>query len=92
MKERGSFLDKVALHVQLPGESIPGMPLVEIYGYQRILVENHKGVIMYGCNEIRIKVSYGQLSICGSGLELVRMTKQQLVITGKIDCVSLCRG
>lgn len=92
MSSKGNFFDKFVFQVELPTESIPGMPLVEIYGCQRVLVENHNGVTMYGNNEIRVKVSYGQLHICGSGLELARMSKQQLVITGQIEGISLCRG
>ncbi len=76
----------------LPAEALPKVPLVELAGNQRVLIENHCGVIGYGCKEIRVKVSYGVICICGNGLELARMTKQQLVITGEIDGVTLCRG
>lgn len=92
MNERRNILNKVILGADLPGEALPGQPLVEITGECRVLIENHKGVTVYGCNEIRVNVRFGSLSVCGSGLELVRMTKQQLVITGRIDGVSLHRG
>lgn len=91
MTDKDRLLNKIAFRADLATESIPGIPLVEILGCQRVLIENHKGLTMYGCNEIRVKVSYGQLSICGSGLELARMTKQQLIITGQIDGLSLLR-
>jgi sporulation protein YqfC len=92
VKQRGKILERVVLGADLPGESLPGQPLVEIVGECRVLIENHHGVTVYGCNEICVKVRYGQLCICGAGLELSRMTKQQLVITGRIDGVSLQRG
>lgn len=92
MREKHGVLNKFALHADLPAEAIPGMPLVELLGCQRVLIENHKGVTMYGCKEIRVRVSYGQICICGSGLELARMTQQQLVITGQIEGLSLLRG
>ena len=92
MASKDRLIDKFAFHAELPSESAPGMPLVEIFGCQRVLIENHKGVTMYGCNEICVKVSYGQLSIRGSGLELARMTKQQLIISGQIEGVSIYRG
>ena len=91
MTDKDRLLNKSAFRADLATESIPGIPLVEILGCQRVLIENHKGLTMYGCNEIRVKVSYGQLSICGSGLELASMTKQQLIITGQIDGLSLLR-
>lgn len=91
MRDKGVLFDRVAFHAELPTEAIPGMPLVEIVGCRRVLVENHKGISMYGCKEIHVNVSYGQLCICGEGLELARMTNKQLVITGKIDSISICR-
>lgn len=92
MKQRGKLLERVVLGADLPGEALPGMPLVEIVGEERVLIENHRGVVAYGCKEICVKVRYGHLCVCGMGLELARMTKHQLVITGRVDSVSLCRG
>ena len=89
MKQRGKILQHVVLGADLPGEAIPGLPLVEIVGQSRVLIENHCGVTGYGCNEVCVKVKYGQLCICGSGLMLAQMTKYQLIITGQIECVKL---
>lgn len=92
MKRQGNFFDWVALGADLPTESAPGQPLVEMAGEHRVLIENHHGVTVYGCSQIHVKVTYGQLCVCGAGLKLARMTKQQLVITGRIDSVSILRG
>lgn len=92
MKQRGNFFEKVVMGADLPGEVLPGQTLVEITGDCRVLIENHGGVTMYGSREIHIKVGFGKVCICGSNLELARMTKQQLVISGRIDSVSLQRG
>lgn len=89
MKGRREILQRVVLGADLPGEAIPGLPLVEIVGQSRVLIENHCGVTGYGCNEVCVKVQFGQLCIYGSGLTLAQMTKQQLIITGQIDCVKL---
>lgn len=92
MKYRERVLDHLALHADLPGEVLPGLPLVEVVGDSRVLVENHNGVTSYGCNEIRITVRFGHLCVCGNTLKLARMTRNQLVITGRIDSISLQRG
>lgn len=92
MKGRRGLLDRVALATELPTELGPGQTLVEIAGQGRVLIENHCGVTMYGTSEIRVKVSYGYICVCGSCLELVCMTKDQLVVTGRIDGVTLMRG
>lgn len=92
MKKSSSLWEKMALAADLPDEPIPGLPLVEIAGNGRVLIENHKGVNEYGRNMIRIKVKYGSVCVCGQNLELARMNKGQLIISGIIESVQLCRG
>ena len=92
MRKSGRILDKLAWAADLPEEPIPGRPLVEIVDHCRVLIENHNGVTEYGRNLIRIKVKFGSICVCGSNLELARMTKGQLIISGSIGSVELCRG
>lgn len=92
MRQVNHFFDKVALAVDANSEALPGIPLIEIAGCHRFLLENHHGIIAYSDKEIRAKVSYGYVCVCGSGLELAKMTKEKFVITGIITSVSLnCR-
>lgn len=92
MKRRDRFLERVVFGADLPAEHLPGVPIVEIAGEHRVLIENHQGVTAYGCREICVKVRFGTVSVCGVDLDLARMSRHQLVITGKIDSVSICRG
>lgn len=91
MGDRRNWLDKLAEGMELPGEPIPGQPLVEIAGERRVLIENHSGVTHYSGDTICVKVRYGHVKVCGEGLSLTRMTKSQLVISGKIESVALIR-
>lgn len=72
-------------------EPLPGQSVVEIAGSQRVLIENHFGVKVYSCEKIVAKVQFGYVCVSGCGLELMRMTKEQLVICGSIHQVSLRR-
>lgn len=92
MGERKNIWDRMAVAADLSSEPIPRQPLVELAGERRVIIENHCGVIGYGCNEICVKVRFGHILINGKGLELVRMSKEQLVVMGVIDSVRLCRG
>ncbi len=92
MKRKGELINRLAQAADLQDEPIPGLPLVELAGDRRVLIEHHKGVTEYGREQICVKVRFGQICICGSGMELSRMTKGQLVITGRIDSVMLMRG
>lgn len=83
------FFDRILARADLYTETLPGTTLVELVGNSRVLIENHRGVTVYGCSEICINGSNGPLCIRGQKLELARMTRQQLVIVGRIDCISI---
>ena len=89
MRNKESMLARLASAADLPGEAIPGLPLVELLGKQRVLIENHSGLIQYCPHEIIVKVSYGPLIICGCRLRISLMTKQQVIITGQIGRIQL---
>ena len=92
MQSSGTWLGKLAWAADLPDEPIPGRPLVEIIDHSRVLIENHSGVNEYGKTLIRVKVKFGSICVCGKNLELSKMTKGQLIISGIIENVQLCRG
>lgn len=83
------WLQRMAEGADLPGEPIPGLPVVELFGTTRVLIEHHKGITGYASEQIIVKVNYGQLVISGESLEIVKMTKDQLVIGGNIHAVEL---
>ncbi len=83
--------NRVIANSQMDAGSLPRLPIVEIAGDRRILIENHFGVWEYGRDKISVKVKYGLVTIYGSCLELRQMTKDQLVISGKICSVTLVR-
>lgn len=91
MVKRRGWIERLADSTDLQGEAFPGQPLVELYGDRRVLIEHHGGVTEYGREKIQVKVRYGYLCVCGGGLELACMTAEQLVITGRIDSVSIIR-
>ena len=91
MKQKRDLLSYLTTDPELPGELLPGQSLVEISGDCRVLIENHAGVIEYSRERIGVGVKFGQVTICGCGLELCRMTREQLIIRGRIDAVSLTR-
>ena len=92
MRSRDDILQRAAMRLDLSGEPVPGMPLVEIYGRCRVLIENHHGIKYYTCCEISVCTKLGEFNISGKNLEIASMTKQRLVITGEIDCVSMIDG
>ncbi len=91
MDRTNRWIRRMADHSGLETEVLPTIPLVEIAGDSRVLIEGHRGVTEYSQEKICLKVKYGHVCVCGCGLELSRMSREQLVISGRIDCVQLIR-
>ena len=91
MKESKPILQSLTERIDLAGEPLPGQPVVEIAGDNRVLIENYFGVLEYSPLRIGIRVKYGTVTVCGCALELRRMTKEQLIIAGRIESVALQR-
>jgi sporulation protein YqfC len=88
--EKG-IMQHLTAAAELSDEVLPGIPLIEIAGESRVLIEHHFGVTEYGRCQICVRVKYGLVIIHGSHLELTRMTRQIMVVTGCIECVRLER-
>ena len=89
--ENKKWVDRFALVTDLQDTCIPGMPLIEIAGTCRVLIEHHCGVKEYGKEKIVVSTKNSLVSVEGENLELVKMTSEQLVISGSIRSVSFGR-
>ena len=70
----------------------PDLPLIEILDDKRLLIENHRGIICYGSDQIIVKVKKGSILVYGEQLRLSNMNKGKLVIMGKICGVQMMKG
>lgn len=66
------------------------VPLIEICGRNRVLIENHLGINGYATEEIVVKVRCGLIYIQGSNLRVNKVCKEKLIILGRIDAVRFC--
>ena len=92
MKSMDKIITQFHRNTELTGTVFPGMPLLELSGDQRILLENHCGITCYSHREIIINVKFGQLCVSGCNLERMQMSASQLVITGNISSINIFRG
>ena len=76
----------------LQTQPIPGHSIVEILGDSRVLVERHSGVTSFSEVAVCIKTSYGNVHVSGNALKITCVSKEQLVIVGCIESVSIIRS
>ena len=75
---------------KLPAELVPGVPRVTLSGGSEVLIENHGGLKSYISDLIEVRGRNMLLQIRGEDLELVAMTKADIVIRGIIVALELC--
>ena len=73
----------------LPADALAGLPKLELVGSGELRVENHKGILAYGREEIHVSGGIYLIKIAGQDLELRAMTGIELLITGKISQITL---
>ena len=86
---RFGFLERTAEVFDLPVDALAGLPRVELVGDGELRVENHKGILAYGPEEIHISGGVYLIKVAGERLELRAMTGLELLITGKISQITL---
>ena len=68
-------------------EGLSPKTLIELYGNERVLIEEHRGILAYSNEEIQVGTSFGSALIEGTELRLCCMSRSQLVIRGRIGSV-----
>ena len=87
-KKRDGLLERTAQAFDLPGD-VMGLPKVELTGRHEVRMENHRGILAYGEEEILISGGKLIFKIRGADLELKAMNASELLITGTIFGVEL---
>ncbi len=83
------LLEKTAEVFDLPADILAGLPRLELTGDRQLRLENHKGILFYGPEEIRVAGGKLTIKVRGDGLELRAMNGLELLITGRILSVEL---
>lgn len=81
------FLERAAHALDIPAEAVAGVSYIEITGTREMLVENHKGILEYTENEIKVNIGKNVLRITGQCLSVDAMNSNQLKLTGNIEAV-----
>ncbi len=86
---KDGLLVRASRMFDLPGDAVAGLPGLELIGNGELGMEQHRGILAYGPEEIHISGGKMVVRVRGSGLELRAMNPTELLITGKIDGIEL---
>ena len=88
-QRRTGLMERTAELFDLPADALSSLPRLELVGDGELRMENHKGILAYGSEEIHISGGSFVVKIMGQGLELRAMTGLELLITGQIRQIQL---
>ena len=83
-RRQKGMLQSLARRLDIPQDIVLDLPRITMLGNKQILVENHKGIIEYTSQLVRISLSQGELTIIGSGLMLGNLQQEQILVEGEI--------
>lgn len=82
MRRKARKIDEI---LEIPTELSTDNPKITVIGFEKMLVENHKGVLEYQDYFVRLNTFIGIININGFNLNLEEMNTDDLIITGQIE-------
>lgn len=86
-QKEGSALERASHFLDLPADVLAGLPRIQIVGCREIMIENHKGILLYEQTDIHIGGGKVIIKLRGSGLNLLAMNATDLLIRGELFSV-----
>lgn len=86
---KASLLRKFADALELPKDIVMDLPRVTMVGNVQLYIENHRGIIEYAFNKVRINTTRGELVIFGEKLQVGNINPDEIVVDGRIETVHL---
>lgn len=79
--------ENIADKLDMPREILLDIPQIIITGNDEITIENHKGIIIFKENYIKIKSGIGIIDIEGSNFEILFISGNTIVLSGMIKFI-----
>ncbi|MCI8402971.1 MAG: sporulation protein [Lachnospiraceae bacterium] len=78
-------LENLAASLGFPRELVSGAAVLTSFGDSCLFIENHKGIIEYGREQIKLQARPCKLQIIGTNLDIAFYTAEEIKITGKVS-------
>lgn len=88
---KGNLKNRFSNILDIPKDVMLDLPKLTVIGDLQIYIENHRGIIEYTDELIRLSTSLGQLSIKGEKLVLRNISIEEIYIDGRIKEINFGR-
>ncbi len=87
MARKPGAAERAAELLDLPVESLAGVPRLTVVGCRSAVVEQHRGLLLYSPEQIEVEGGHVRLRIRGDKLRLQAMDREALLVRGDIVSV-----
>lgn len=87
--QRAKFKSAFVNVLQLPADVALNLPRITMIGNLQLNIENHKGIVEYTENKIRVLVTRGCLEIAGANLVLRNIHTDEIMVNGEINQIRI---
>lgn len=75
--------------LELPKDIVLDLPKIVLIGNIQLNISNHKGIIEYSKETLRINSNAGVIKIEGSDLKLKTILSEEIIVNGTIDKIEI---
>lgn len=89
MKGKQNVRAKIAEYMDLPREAVENLPSIKIIGSSQVEIENHRGIIEYKQEILKIKSTIGIIEVYGENLIIKEISSEDVIIDGVVSKVEI---
>ena len=88
-KERKKqFQQQVANFLDIPQDLLMDLPKLVLTGDVQLSIENHRGILAYTAEVVRVSTTIGDLEVTGLDLTLKNILPDEIMVEGRIKSIA----
>lgn len=87
--KRNKLQQEFANFLEIPRDVMLDLPKVVLIGDMQVFIENHRGIVEYNSQRLRVKVSTGEVEVTGENLVLRNIMPDEIGVEGRIKGVTM---
>ncbi|NLW40239.1 MAG: sporulation protein YqfC [Tissierellia bacterium] len=84
-----NFKYNISEILELPKDVVMDLPKIVVVGNIQVNISNHKGIVEYTQETLRVNSSIGLIKICGTNLELKTILSEEIIVKGNIEKIEI---
>lgn len=77
--------------LDIPSDIILDLPKIVLVGDQQLFIENHRGIVEYSSESVRVNVGDYEVEVSGDNLLLRNILPDEICLEGRIGSVRFIR-